>query len=1769
MPGPRELLVGLLDYIKEQAKVVDPRGFVLGRADSFLRKRVDVAGLIGVEFDLRVEADHVWMRVPRLTAEPPPSVNESFRAVIGLSPNPDGPLPSLDEKVLTWELNKAVQKRFARTSQEDPDVQTEVQRFRAGLRETAQRALESYTLSWKSWAAVERERRRTIALYGDLFALMHQMEAEQTSKPQELVWGIGISTWRLSYEKGTFSFEYPLVTQAVEISLDDKTMAIELRPRATDTRVEFDALTACHVEGAIEVEKAVIAHLERHKDRPVTPFDAGSYSDVLKLIAGNLDSKGVYKEVLLNDEAVPTAGEHLVVTDAWALFTRPRAVNYLFDDLKRLADKLNDGCVIPEGPLALVSQPSDEPLIFEAVSFRGISSRGDSGGARKSQELFFPLPYNEEQVTIVKNLSRAAGVAVQGPPGTGKTHTIANIICHYLALGKRVLVTSRGDAALSVLQEKIPDEVRSLTVALLASDREGVRQFQASIETIQHRVSQLNPEPTLREIEHAQSAIDRAHSELSSIDRRIDEIALHQLSEIEVDGIPMRAQKLAELVLSGNELYGWFDDTISLSPENAPPLDDSEAGRMREARRTLGTDITYVERKVPSAESFPSVSEISRLHDLLVEKKRIELELQGDGRFALNALTAQTLESVQQLLQSTDEAIALLMDIEDTGEEWPSSLRAKCQQAAFASERSALEELLKGLDELIEARAEFLKHPVSLSDEVFDSPKSIEAIRNAALSGKPFGLISFGAGDAKRHIQSVTVDGRPPTSAEEWAHVHRYVTLHGQLRTFCVRWNSVKDLLSVPPLDGRVAELRRIEIVATLARKAHRLAVHYDSLLAKQALEVFKEMPRELSGGTRSELDTLRQKLIQTLTLNGLSFAPIQLVQLMEKLAGCTGPVVEAFRLFLDSSLGNSSISNAAVASQYTELQAELRRIAGLASEIGRIREGSKMIESAGAPKLATRVRSVPVSSFGDDETFPVTWRDAWTWARMRKHLDQIEGRAELRALGQRRRELEVGLSRFYREMVAKSAWLATKRNATPRILQALAGYAIAIRKIGQGTGPNATRYRRDARQAMYDAAGAVPCWIMNHNRISEAMPPDIGMFDLVIVDEASQSDLWALPAILRGKRILVVGDDKQVSPDGGFIDSTRIQELRDRFLSKQPYGAEMTPDKSLYDLAARVFAATQIMLREHFRCVPPIIAYSNRTFYKGQIQPLRIPRASERIEPPLVDIFVEDGTRDRHDCNHLEAEAIADEINAILADEKLKGRSIGVVSLLGGEQSKHIDSVVCRKCDTAELHRRKFLCGDARTFQGSERHIMFLSLVVDPANCKAVSGTMFDQRFNVAASRAQDRMYLVRSVQLSDLSDKDLRSGLLTHFDNPSVVDSAEAEVLIDRCESGFEKQVYSELVSRGYRVTPQVKTGAYRIDMVVEGSGDLRLAIECDGDEFHGADRWQHDMNRQRVLERAGWTFWRCFASTWTLRRDEVTEELVQYLYRMGIEPVGAMERASRFVEKRTWRASSLAEPSDEVSKSQKEVHSRDDIPAKERDEGHSITSFLEKIKSEGRSSPAGQHWMAFHELLCRHATRIGAGRPPVPFILAASGESDSSKHKRLGEQLRWAQANGTLTEALEFLRGLRSDQWNRGIAENWNRSSYWEPSEQEDQRSLQIDSDRQDDFRAAPPVARAGGVSRNSPEMKEGPRSNAKQTNGEDQATHPSIVSSLNAQDWFALAKWAKQKNYLSSWQRKFAFDLGMRVSRGSGISEKQSPHAAQLLDEAIRLGYKVGN
>jgi len=147
------------------------------------------------------------------------------------------------------------------------------------------------------------------------------------------------------------------------------------------------------------------------------------------------------------------------VTDSWVIFARPRSTTRFVHDVERFHKKLEEskksiGYV--SNPIKkLVTELSEKKPILSGggLSNGGYSSSAStlSSGNQPKSELFFPKAFNESQVQIVERLEVSDGVVVQGSPGTGKTHTIANIICHYLATGRRVLVTSKGEQARSKL----------------------------------------------------------------------------------------------------------------------------------------------------------------------------------------------------------------------------------------------------------------------------------------------------------------------------------------------------------------------------------------------------------------------------------------------------------------------------------------------------------------------------------------------------------------------------------------------------------------------------------------------------------------------------------------------------------------------------------------------------------------------------------------------------------------------------------------------------------------------------------------------------------------------------------------------------------------------------------------------------------------------------------------------------------------------------------------------------------------------------------------------------------------------------------------------------------------------------------------------------------------------------------------------------------------------------------------------------------------------
>jgi superfamily I DNA and/or RNA helicase len=367
-------------------------------------------------------------------------------------------------------------------------------------------------------------------------------------------------------------------------------------------------------------------------------------------------------------------------------------------------------------------------------------------------------------------------------------------------------------------------------------------------------------------------------------------------------------------------------------------------------------------------------------------------------------------------------------------------------------------------------------------------------------------------------------------------------------------------------------------------------------------------------------------------------------------------------------------------------------------------------------------------------------------------------------ALTTEQAKLEADQKRLFTEVVRLRTLLGLKTKITESIESALNKFTAAIAKLGTGKGKSSPRYRRIIRNSTFEASHAIPCWIMPEWRISEQLPSELGLFDLVIVDEASQSDVTALPAIMRGKKILVVGDDKQVSPSTIGIEERQIIQLRTTFLQGNPYADQMDPGSSLYDLATVVFPGKAIMLREHFRCVEPIIRFSSQ-FYEQPLVPLRLPTSLERIDPPLVDIFVSDGKRDSRGINDAEARVILQEIKTIVADPTMEHRSIGIISLIGDRQAKYIYDLLLKEISAEEFARHKIICGNAAAFQGQERDIMFLSMVECPETTTTKTSRTLAQRFNVALSRARDREYLIRSVAPEDLKPNDLKFKAIEHF--------------------------------------------------------------------------------------------------------------------------------------------------------------------------------------------------------------------------------------------------------------------------------------------------------------------------------------------------------------------------------------------------------------------
>ena len=533
-------------------------------------------------------------------------------------------------------------------------------------------------------------------------------------------------------------------------------------------------------------------------------------------------------------------------------------------------------------------------------------------------------------------------------------------------------------------------------------------------------------------------------------------------------------------------------------------------------------------------------------------------------------------------------------------------------------------------------------------------------------------------------------------------------------------------------------------------------------------------------------------------------------------------------------------------------------------------------------------------------------FNEAWAYARARSWVHDYILKGNVDDIQREIRQNEIEISKTIHKLTAQKAWSECMKRVTAKSKESIIKFAKSIKSFGKGTGKYAQKYQNDARRYLKEASTAVPAWIMPVNHVWNNISTENEMFDIVIVDEASQCNVECSMLGYFGKKMIIVGDDEQISPSniGALIDST--EQILSSHLSG--YLKERFDIKnSLFDVANQTFVNSKVALREHFRCMPEIIQFSNELCYAGTpLIPMK--QFGEDRLPPLEHYFC-DGYREKK-VNIEEVNAVVNKIKEICKDPRYINKSIGVISLLGQEQAGLIANQLLENIGIAEITKRNIVCGNAYDFQGDERDIIILSMVianfekdgndlVERKN-KALTDNGQKQRFNVAMSRVKEQVILFHSVEAHDLSPQCLRRRLLEFFEHKVVAKAGEYtlqqlqtlralrnEAQRTPFESWFEVDVAIEILKRGYKIQPQYAVADWRIDLVVIGNSS-KLAVECDGDYWHGEEQYDDDIRRQQQLERCGWEFFRVKSSTFYYNRELAMQKLWMMLENRKIFPV-----------------------------------------------------------------------------------------------------------------------------------------------------------------------------------------------------------------------------------------------------------------------------------------
>lgn len=444
------------------------------------------------------------------------------------------------------------------------------------------------------------------------------------------------------------------------------------------------------------------------------------------------------------------------------------------------------------------------------------------------------------------------------------------------------------------------------------------------------------------------------------------------------------------------------------------------------------------------------------------------------------------------------------------------------------------------------------------------------------------------------------------------------------------------------------------------------------------------------------------------------------------------------------------------------------------------------------------------------------------------------------------------------------------------------------------------------------------PCWLMSPLSISQILPNSMGLFDIIIFDEASQVRVEdAIPSIYRANTLIVVGDDQQMPPTNFFISDN---------LDSDDDSDDAELSTSILDLASQVYPSE--ILKWHYRSRSHwLIQFSNRAFYGGEL--ISVPDPCDVEDTDAINFtIVENAYFNHEEGNSKEAEAVVDRLIDLL--EKNPDKSFGIIAM-GQAQKRMIDSVIELRKSQSEKVAKLILCAEnhndsegnlveffvknLENVQGDERDIILISIGYAPSrpgrklyqNFGPLSKPGGSKRLNVAITRAKSHLEIFCSFDpnqiksdeaaLSQNSNSCYLARYLQYAQAISNKNKIEVVRILnlfpmggaatDRKTSNFNKIVQKRLQDIGYDVSTEVGFSRFYIDLGVHHPvvrSKYILGIECDGAVFHSTPYARdRDKLRQQLLEARGWKIARIWSTDWSRDWQKEIKKLDEMLKRI----------------------------------------------------------------------------------------------------------------------------------------------------------------------------------------------------------------------------------------------------------------------------------------------